>query len=145
MNARLAHCRRKETINSTSRHRPKQPCRPGERGHCLVAYNNGCERLAPRGVLQQAQANIAATVFPIHCSRLPAEVNERAWNCDCFDSYVTDHKAREQLTITMTFPALDSQCCNLPYFHRISPAQGLQLSLDLEDARDPLTLSRRLN
>jgi len=48
-----------------------------KRGHCAVAYNNECERLAPRGVLQQAQANIAATVFPVHCSRLLAEVNER--------------------------------------------------------------------
>jgi len=72
-NAKLPYCRREETINPPGRHRPKQPCHRGKKGHCVVAHEDGCERLAPHGVVQQAQANIAAIVFPIHCSRLPAE------------------------------------------------------------------------
>jgi hypothetical protein len=41
-------------------------------------------------------------------------VSGRAWNRDRFDSYVTDHKAREQSTTTTNLPALEDQFCNRP-------------------------------
>jgi hypothetical protein len=62
-------------INQTGRHiGQSNHITRVRRGHSVVAYNNGCERL---GVSQQAQANIEATLVPIHWSRLLAE-GERA-------------------------------------------------------------------